>query len=155
MPSPTNPYQDFKTWLCDGNMKSELDPEVVKAVYIVWALTLFSRFYDTSIYLNDMYNNLDIYMKELSEKKIEFFKELKMIATRKRLSPWDLSYISLKKEKFDYKHLQETFPELKTYEIELLVDIMKEQGNKAFMEMVTEKKPTKRKLSKADEKLFK
>lgn len=154
MSAPTNPYQDFKTWLCDGNMKSELNPEVVKAVYIVWALTLFSRFYDISIYLNNMYNNLDIYMKELSEKKLEFFKELKMIATRKRLSPWDLSYISLKKEKFDYKNLQQYFPELKTFEIELLVEIMKEQGNKSFMELVTEKNPTKRKLSKADEKLF-
>ena len=60
----------------------------------------------------------------------------------------------MKKENFVYKHLQQYFPELKTFEIELLVEIMKEQGNKQFMELVTEKKPTKRKLSKSDEKLF-
>lgn len=149
-----NPYQEFKVWLCDGNMKSELNPDVVKAVYIVGALAMFAHFGEASIYLNKMYNNYDIYMKDLQNKKIEFFKELKLIATRKKLSPWDLSYISLKKAKYDYPHLQTRFPNLKKYEIDLLVRIMKDSKDKAFMDMVNEKEPTKRKLSKADEKLM-
>lgn len=149
-----NPYQEFKNWLCDGNLKSELSPDVVKAVYIVGALAMFSHFGESSLFLNKMYNNYDIYMKELQNKKLEFFKELKLIATKKRLSPWDLSYISLKKIKFEYPHLQEKFPNLKKYEIDLLVKIMKESKDKAFMDMVNEKEPTKRKLSKADEKLM-
>lgn len=149
-----NPYQDFKSWLCDGNPRSELSPDVVKAVYIVGALAMFAHFGEASLYLNRMYNNYDIYMKELQGKKLDFFKELKLIATRRKLSPWDLSYISLKKIKFEYPHLQERYPHLKKYEIDLLVRIMKDSKNKAFMDMVNDKKPTQRKLSQADEKLF-
>lgn len=155
MATSINPYQEFKAWLTDNNKNSELNPEVLKAIYVFTALVMFCRLGATTIYLNKMFNNVNLYNKDLQEKKLEFFKELKIIAHYKKISPWDFSYISLKKQKFDYSHLQSLFPYLKKYEIELLVTIMKNKDDKQFLNIALEKEPTKRKLSKADEKLFK
>lgn len=149
-----SPYQDFKSWLCDGDPYSELNPDVIKAVYIVSALVMFAGIKEVSSYLNELYNNEDIYVKQLQSKKLEFFKELKAIATKYNLSPWDLSYINLKKEKFEHKDIQLLYPNLKTYEIDLLIEILKKDKNKAVLDVLTKKEGTKRKLSKADIKAF-
>ena len=61
------------------------------------------------------------------ERKLEFFLELKRFAIAHRVGIWDLSYISLKKEKFDWKNVQEIYPFLKKYEIEFLIDKMKKE----------------------------
>lgn len=154
--APVSPYNTFKQWLCDGDMKSELDPDIAKAIYIVSALAMFTNISsDVSIYLNDLYNKYNLYDKNLQPYKMSFFKELKQIATKKRLTPWSLSYVNMKKEKYEYKDLQDKFPLLKKYEIDLLMKISEKEKNKALIDMLTNKKPTKKKNTIAEKKLFK
>lgn len=151
----TNPLQEFKKWLCDGNINSDLDENVTKAVYVVTALVMFSRLNSSTIYLNELYNNEDIYSKIIYENKIEFFKELKRFAIKHKLSIYDFPYINLKKEKIQYEEVQNLFPLLKHYEIEYLIDELKKEKNTAMLDVILDKKMTKRKLSKADIKEFK
>ena len=143
-----NPYKVFRTWLCDGNMNSELDETVVKSIYIVSSLAMFSRFKNFTIYLNELLNNQNIYAKELQPKKLELFLELKEYCTTNRLSPWDLSFINLKKEKFEYKEIRDKFPLLKTYEIDLLIQIMKKEKNQSFLQILNDGKNKKKALPK-------
>lgn len=153
--APVSPYTAFKQWLCDGDMKSELDPDIAKAIYIVSALAMFTCINgDVTIYLNDLYNKYTLYDKNLQPYKIDFFKELKQIATKKKLTPWMLSYVNLKKEKYEYKELQSKFPTLKKYEIDLLMKIAEKEKNKSLIDMLIDKKPSKRKTTKAEKKLF-
>lgn len=148
-----NPYNVFRGWLCDGNKDSILDEQIIKSIYIVIALAMFSRFNKFTIYLNELLNNQTIYTKNLQPLKYELFKELKEYCTLNRLSPWDLSYINLKKEKFEYNDIRNKFPLLKSYEIDLLINIMKKEKNKSFLEILNIGETKKKKLTKSLEKL--
>lgn len=151
----TNPLQEFKRWLCDGNINSDLDENVTKAVYVVTALVMFSRLNSSTIYLNELYNNEEIYSKIIYDNKIEFFKELKRFAIKHKLGIYDFPYINLKKEKIQYEDVQNLFPLIKQYEIEYLINELKKEKNTAMLDVILDKKMTKRKLSKADQKEFK
>lgn len=149
-----SPYNTFKNWLCDGNLDSILEENVVKAIYIVSALGMFSSINsDITLYLNNTFNNINLYDKNLYDKKLEFFIELKKICIKFNLNKWSFSYVNLKKEKIEYKELLKKYPFLKSFEVDYLVNSYKSHDKNIYNQLTNSNIKTK-KTTKAEQKKY-
>jgi hypothetical protein len=88
----TNPYNDFKTWLFDGNLNSELDYWIISAVQPRFVLSMFGQLDSVTVYINDLLNNYNIHTLD----RLELYKFFKEIVIRKNIKIFQLN-IGVKK----------------------------------------------------------
>lgn len=146
-----NPYFEFKKWLCDEDLTSELDETVVKVVNPLSVIGLFLNYRDIFIYLNDTYNKYILY----NYNKLEFFKFVKQIVYNNKISDQrNFSYISMKSNKEELnEEIMKLFPLIKNYECNMITDnIFKDEEVDSFLESIKVKKSKKAKQSKKSKK---
>ncbi len=144
MKSGVSPYASFKNWLINRVQDSILDETVIKAISPMTVLAMFGSLDSFTVYLNDNFNNF----KALKHDSKSFYNMLKQFSTHKKLDQYDFSYINLKKEKDEYKHVRKNFPDLKAYEIRYLVDNCKEE----YMDEIINGVKVKHKKKKKEKK---
>lgn len=145
-----NPYNEFKKWLCDGNINSELNQDVLKIINPLSIMGMFLDKPDVSIYLNDTYNKFTLFKYN----KYEFFKFIKEgITNNKMTNPYGFSYITLKtKKKEQNDKIWDIFPYIKNYECNMLSENLNEDDEiEDFLNTLKESKVKKSRKKKNDE----
>jgi len=107
-----SPYTQLKKWFYD---KEELENIDLTKISLKYVLNMFGNLHDITMYLNQ-YNTFLLYKFD----KEDFLKELKEIVKKRNIKYKDFSFYKEYKQKDTNKKYLETFPLLKTYEIELL-----------------------------------
>ena len=118
-----NPWTEFKEWLNCSNMNIELNEKVVKAIVPRSVLCMFANHGTLTVFLNECFNNFNLYQIP----PIEFFKFIKHIVHSKNIKTF--SFLKTESRSKSAKELQEKLPLLKTYEIDLLLDLCKDDEN--------------------------
>lgn len=114
--SNLNPFNEFKKWLT-CRIDYELDESVISSISYLAALVMFSRFNDLTVFLNDNFNNYRLVKLD----KLEFFKFLKTICDKNKISYNDLVYIKFTKDKEKINtDLKKKFPFIKTDEFKFI-----------------------------------
>jgi len=142
-----NPWKEFKNWLF-ASKDTELSQELIKSLNPSMILAQFSNLNTVTIFLNDVLN--DFYKIYKIDPK-ECYNFLKDIVIKKKINPNDLCYIPLGKMETskEIKKAREKLPNLKFYEIELLLELcMEDQYYNGFMEFLEIKRNTTNKDKK-------
>lgn len=149
-----SPYTIFKEWLCNGDLSSELNPDILKAVSVYSVLSMFGGLNKNTIFINNYFNNYHITKYKNIE---EFYKYLKELVLKHNISFYDLTFSKLeKKESKKNKNVYSEFPLLKSYEIELLMNYININPNEYnnLNESLGLNKTKSKKLTKKEEKEF-
>lgn len=143
-----SPYTQFKNWLFDNNMNSELDDSIIKCLNKLSVLAMFGRMNKITIYLNDNFNTYDI--MKYDDK--EFYIFLKSLLQNKNISKYDTTFFDIRKDKFKYKKLRKQYPYLKKYELNLLINVAEKNKDNQFLDFINDKKYKHKKLTKKEKK---
>lgn len=125
---PESPYKKFKIWLTDKNI-TDLDESTINAISPITVLAMFASLDKFTIYLNDNFNTFN----HLKYDNMSFYKMLKTFCINNNITIYDLSFINLKKEKEEYKKIKQLFPDLKSYEINYIVENSKDDTILEYM----------------------
>ena len=116
-------FTDYHRWLFDGDIKSTIPHEVVKAYNISpqYLISTFMTCGKLNSYLDSVFNNFSLfYIKK--EELLIFIKKCVIDFSVKKSN---LLYLPFSKKDKNFEVMQETFPCLKRYEISTLIDILK------------------------------
>lgn len=143
-----SPYSLFKKWLFSDN-GNELDITVRKAITPYIVLSMFFKCRPINIFLNDNYNNYK-FLNAVYGNEMEFYDFLKQLVKKHNIRYTDIGYLKTSKKKDEYKeYLMDLFPFLKTYELNLLYDTLKDKEDfKYLIETIDDKKIKTRKAKK-------
>lgn len=146
-----SPYKQYSTWLFDGNPKSEIPKELLKynsPITVNYALQMFIMNGKLNAFLNEHFNNIGLYYLE----KDELFLFLKKCVKDFRIQRGSIPYIPFKKNEKIFEELRKRCPELKNYDISLLIEVINssEDKDKIYNALGLEKieKPKKVKRTK-------
>jgi len=144
-----SPWTKFQIWLTDNDIKSKLDPEILKVVNIRSALLMFCYMDDITIYLNKYFNtfeNANLFQKDV-------FVFLKKICMRKNIKRHQLSFIKYEKKDNILNKVQLRIPFLKKEEIKYFLEKIKNtEYEEQLLESFGLKKTEKKKISKKEMK---
>jgi len=153
MMKKVSPWTVFNNWLFDGNMKTELDEETIKAINPRSIMDSLCNMYQLTTFINDNFNNLYIiyYMD-----KSQFFSFIKSLIIKKKIGKYDLGRLKIKKNSAaEIKKIHSKLPHLKMYEIETLLKCIKgDEEEESFLDYLGVKENKKKKLTKKVKTLF-
>lgn len=115
-------FTDYYKWLFDGDIKTPIPVDVLKA-YVLSNQYLISTFMACgrlNLYLNEYFNNINVFALNKEELLI-FIKKCVIDFNIKRSS---ILYIPFSKKDKNFEIIQSKFPELKSFEISLLIKIL-------------------------------
>lgn len=136
-----SPFQIFNSWLFDGNIKTSFPepksdeygnvriPDLLKynsPIQPTTILRYFMKDLKFNHYLNQYFNNINIRYIE----KIEFFYFIKQAVIDFKFSQRQMTYFSYKKKDKIISKLSIKCPHLKSYEIDLLSELILKNENK-------------------------
>ena len=121
-----NPYMKIRDWFFD---ECDIDEEMLENVSNMIVLSMFSKLYLVTVFLNDNFNN--IYIHSLD--KMDLLQYLKSIVKDYSIKKNELYPIYPKRDllKKD-KIVLSKFPQIKKSEIELLLQFIKKSKYKLF-----------------------
>lgn len=141
----------FNAWLFNGEMEDADPPEwVIKALNPCMILQSFSASGAVTVFLNEVFNNWAIYQID----KMAFYKYLKGIITKKRITRDRSCFFKHHKENKDITLIHSFIPFLKRHEVGQFVDMIKEDDElgERFLITVGLKEEKKTKLTVAEKK---
>ena len=147
-----SPYRLFSDWLFDDNLESVLPDWVIGSLAPHMILQMFCASNSVTVFLNDTFNNY--YLFKLN--KYEFFKYLKQVVYKKRITRNKMCFFQHRKLQKDIVYLRSYFPQLKIYELEyLLKEIEKDKEfNDEFLVTLGLKDEKRTKLTVAEKKEY-
>lgn len=116
-------FQIYFDWLFNGDMKSPIPPEILKSTSPInqqYAISIFLGTPKLNLYLDQYFNNINLWYVE----KDELFLFLKKCVKDFRVNRRNLSYISWNRTTKLFDELRRRIPSLKSYEINLLSEII-------------------------------
>ena len=116
-----SPYAIFKEWLFDGDMRSEIPEICLSVINKRTALSMLGRAGNVTIFVDKYFNNYE--MMKLDD--AEFFKFMKELVVTKEFGKYDFSFFKSASPDKDLKELRKKLFFLKLYEIELLLEVAK------------------------------
>lgn len=154
----TSVFQQFFDWLFDGNIKSSIPVELIKSTSPIsqqYAISIFLGNPNLNIYLNEYFNNTNLWYIQ----KEELFIFLKKCVKDFRLNRRNLAYIPWNRTSKLFDELRKRIPSLKSYEISLLSEIIEKSEEKdeiysaLSLDKLEKVKPIKKgKKNKSEEK---
>jgi hypothetical protein len=126
----SNDFKTFTNWLFDGNLLSEIPPELTKSsspISNYYCINIFMKCGKLNHYLNKYLNNYGVFYIP----KDELFKFIKRCVKDYKISRNQIWYYSKKqKQEKIVEVLSEKYPLLKNYEIYHLSDLIKKSTDK-------------------------
>lgn len=141
-----SPYVVFNNWLFDNNKTSVLDESCINSLSCFSIMQLFSGLGNFTIFLNEYFN--DLYIHQVP--KEEFFKFLKEIVMKKKITKKDLCFIKYFKDDANITKVWLKLPYLKRHEIPLFLEELEDEERESLEEMLGISVPKKKKLTKKD-----
>lgn len=153
------PFKTLNNWLFDGNIKRELsikEKEILfkynSPITLSYIISIFLRNQKLNSYLNDYFNNINIYYLD----KEELFNFIKKAVIDYNVKRFDIVYYKHKKYTKEFNKFKEKYPELKDDDINLLINKLEntedaEQLYRCFgLEIDYKKEKIKTKKEKVD-----
>lgn len=126
-----SPYAIFKDWLFDRDVRSEIPEICLSVVNKRTALSMLGRAGDITIFVDKYFNNFETMKLD----DLEFFKFMKELVVTKEFGKYDFSFFKSASPDKDLKELRKKLFFLKLYEIQLLLEIAKNDDDfEAFEE---------------------
>lgn len=140
-----SPFTEYKKWILDKN-NDHLNDDVKKVINNRFIISCMGNLGMTSVYLNKYLNNFDV--MDLDQNDLSFF--MKNISNELGMKWSDFSFYKSEKQDKKIKEIHNKFPYLKKYEVETLINNIKDESFKESIGVL--KKPKKKKTTKKDKK---
>lgn len=149
-PKKINPYKLFQDWLFNVMPDPPFPEECLKGINKRAVLASLGKLDGVTIYMDEHFNNFDL----MNLDDIEFYKFVRVHIIKKfKVGKWDLSFFKSEKKNKNLKELQKSFPYLKQPEIEVFMELVKDDEDCDMLyESLGMTKPKKKKLTKVAKK---
>ena len=139
-----SPWAEFQQWLIDKN-NSELSNEVSKVINIRNSLIMFCYMENTTIFLNEYFNNFN----SMKLNQSETFNFLKTICLKNNVSRHKFSFIKQDKKDKIINNVRTKIPYLKKEEVKYFLDLIKgTEEEEEILECLGLQKIKKKRLTK-------
>ena len=123
-------YKTFYNWLFDGNLKSNIPPDLLKynsPITSQYVISLFSKVGPLNNYLDTWMNNIGLWYLD----KEELFKFVKKAVSDFKVTRKDVFYIYKKKaDPKLFSAISEKFPEYKAKEIQYFCELIENSSDR-------------------------
>lgn len=154
MTNKSSIFSEYFSWLFNRDLKSEIPIELLKSsspISNTYAISIFLNNASLNNYLNQYFNNIGLWYLD----KKDLFLFLKKCVKDFRVDRRSMAYIPWKKTDKIFDSLRKRFPELKSYDISFICDMIDRDKNKEeiLSSLGIETEAKKKKVKKENKKM--